>query len=73
MDKDRKLEKKIISDFQISLSDQEYRLKCMWAIQVIESKISMIDQELKENKNRVVVTQVTHRIKTAESIYRKEL
>lgn len=71
MDKDRKLEKKIISDFQISLSDQEYRLKCMWAIQVIESKISMIDQELKENKNRVVVTQVTHRIKTAESIYRK--
>ena len=71
MDKDKKLEKKIISDFQISLSDQEYRLKCMWAIQVIESKISMIDQELKENKNRVVVTQVTHRIKTAESIYRK--
>lgn len=71
MDKDKKIEKKIISDFQISLSDQEYRLKCMWAIQVIESKISMIDQELKENKNRVVVTQVTHRIKTAESIYRK--
>ena len=42
MDKDKKLEKKIISDFRESLSDQEYQLKCMWAIQVIESKISMI-------------------------------
>lgn len=71
MDKDKKLEKKIIADFQASLSDQEYRLKCMWAIQVIESKISMIDQELKGNKDRGVVTQVTHRIKSAESIYRK--
>lgn len=71
MEKDKKLEKKIISDFQESLSDQEYQLKCMWAIQVIESKISMIDQELKGNKDRVVVTQVTHRIKSAESIYRK--
>ncbi|HCJ06796.1 MAG TPA: hypothetical protein DHV96_00105 [Lachnospiraceae bacterium] len=71
MDKDKKLEKKIISDFRESLSDQEYQLKCMWAIQVIESKISMIDQELKGNKDRVVVTQVTHRIKSAESIYRK--
>ncbi len=71
MDKDKKLEKKIIADFQASLSDQEYQLKCMWAIQVIESKISMIDQELKGNKDRGVVTQVTHRIKSAESIYRK--
>lgn len=71
MDKDKKLERKIISDFRESLSDQEYQLKCMWAIQVIESKISMIDQELKGNKARVVVTQVTHRIKSAESIYRK--
>lgn len=73
-EKDRefsKIERKIISDFQMSLSDNEYQLKCLWAIQTIESKLSMINLELKEQKDRVVVSQVTHRIKTAESIYRK--
>lgn len=64
-------ERKIISDFSASLSDNEYQLKCLWAIQTIESKLSMIDVELRERKDRVVISQVTHRIKTAESIYRK--
>lgn len=66
-----KKEKKIISDFNASLSDNEYQLKCQWAIQTLESKLSMIDAELRDKKNRVVVSQVTHRIKSAESIYRK--
>lgn len=66
-----KAERKIISDFRASLSDNEYQLKCLWAIQTIESKLSMIDVELKERKGRVVISQVTHRIKSAESIYRK--
>jgi len=66
-----KAERKIISDFRASLSDNEYQLKCLWAIQTIESKLSMIDVELKERKERVVISQVTHRIKSAESIYRK--
>lgn len=66
-----KAEKKIISDFKMSLSDNEYQLKCLWAIQTIESKLSMIDLELRERKDRVVISQVTHRIKSAESIYRK--
>lgn len=66
-----KAEKKIIADFRNSLSDNEYQLKCLWAIQTIESKLSMIDVELRERKERVVISQVTHRIKTAESIYRK--
>ncbi|MGN0155070.1 MAG: GTP pyrophosphokinase family protein [Lachnospiraceae bacterium] len=71
MEKEKKAERKIISDFQMSLSDNEYQLKCRWAIQTIESKLSMIDLELREKKDRVVVSQVTHRIKSAESIYRK--
>lgn len=66
-----KAERKIISDFETSLSDNEYHIKCLWAIQTIESKLSMIDVELKERKERVVVSQITHRIKSAESIYRK--
>lgn len=66
-----KTERKIISDFRMSLLDNEYQLKCLWAIQTIESKLSMIDLELKERKGRVVISQVTHRIKSAESIYRK--
>lgn len=66
-----KAEKKIISDFKMSLSDNEYQLKCLWAIQTIEAKLSMIDLELRERKDRVVISQVTHRIKSAESIYRK--
>lgn len=66
-----KAEKKIILDFKNSLSENEYQLKCLWAIQTIESKLSMIDVELRERKERVVISQVTHRIKTAESIYRK--
>lgn len=66
-----KAERKIISDFRASLSDNEYQLKCLWAIQTIESKLSMIDVELKERKERVVISQVTHRIKSAESVYRK--
>lgn len=66
-----KSEKKIISDFRNSLSDNEYQLKCLWAIQTMESKLSMIDVELRNRKERIVISQVTHRIKTAESIYRK--
>lgn len=71
MEKEKKAERKIISDFRMSLLDSEYQLKCRWAIQTIESKLSMIDLELKGKKDRVVISQVNHRIKSAESIYRK--
>lgn len=64
-------QRKVIADFKTSLSDYEYQMKCQWAIQTIEAKLNMIDLELRERKERVVISQLTHRIKTAESIYRK--
>ena len=62
---------KIITDFANSLSDKEYQLRCMWAIQILESKLTMINLELQENLQREVVVRLTHRIKSAESIFLK--
>lgn len=64
-------DKKIIADFHSSLSDNQYQLKCTWAIRIIESKLSMIGLELKAEKNREVIVRTTDRIKTAESIFLK--
>lgn len=64
-------DKKIISDFALSLSDKEYQLKCTWAVRMIESKLSMIGLELKAEKNREVIIRTTDRIKSAESIFLK--
>lgn len=64
-------DKKIIADFHSSLSDNQYQLKCTWAIRIIESKLSMIGLELKTEKNREVIVRTTDRIKTAESIFLK--
>ena len=50
-----KNDRKIITDFANSLSDKEYQLRCMWAIQIL----------------REVVVRLTHRIKSAESIFLK--
>ena len=35
-----KNDRKIITDFANSLSDKEYQLRCMWAIQILESGIA---------------------------------
>ena len=61
----------IIKVFGYSLSDKEYQLRCMWAIQILESKLTMINLELQENLQREVVVRLTHRIKSAESIFLK--
>ena len=66
-----KNDRKIITDFANSLSDKEYQLRCMWAIQILESKLTMINLELQENLQREVVVRLTHRIKSAESIFLK--
>ena len=66
-----KSDKKIIADFHSSLSDNEYNLKCTWAIRIIESKLSMIGLELKAEKKRDVIVRTTDRIKSAESIFLK--
>ena len=66
-----KNDRKIITDFANSLSDKEYQLRCMWAIQILESKLTMINLELQENLEREVVVRLTHRIKSAESIFLK--
>ena len=43
----------------------------MWAIQILESKLTMINLELQEKLQREVVVRLTHRIKSAESIFLK--
>lgn len=66
-----KNDRKIISDFAASLSEKEYKLRCMWAIQTLESKLTMINLELQDKLQREVVVRLTHRIKSAESIFLK--
>ena len=53
-----KSDRKIITDFANSLSDKEYQLRCMWAIQILESKLTMINLELQENLERDMAVQV---------------
>ena len=66
-----KNDRKIITDFANSLSDKEYQLRCMWAIQIFESKLTMINVELQEILQREGGVRFCVRIKSAESIFLK--
>lgn len=49
----------------------QYQLKCQSAIRLVELKIQMISQELAEEYNRMIISSLTNRVKTADSIRRK--
>ena len=52
------------------IKDPDYRLRCKAAIDIL---IKMINAELSGQKKRTVISQITNRIKSAESIYAKLL
>ena len=53
------------------VQNPEYRTRCKAATDILMAKLRLINGELSEKKNRQVISQVTSRIKTAESIYAK--
>lgn len=55
------------------IKDPDYRLRCKAAIDILMAKLKMINAELSGQKKRTVISQVTSRIKSAESIYAKLL
>ena len=55
------------------IKDPDYRLRCKAAIDILMAKFKMINAELSGQKKRTVISQITNRIKSAESIYAKLL
>lgn len=55
------------------IKDPDYRLRCKAAIDILIAKLKMINAELSGQKKRTVISQITNRIKSAESIYAKLL
>ena len=55
------------------IKDPDYRLRCKAAIDILMAKLKMINAELSGQKKRTVISQITNRIKSAESIYAKLL
>ena len=55
------------------IKDPDYRLRCKAAIDILMAKLKMINAELSGQKKRTVISQITSRIKSAESIYAKLL
>lgn len=53
------------------IQDEKYQLHCRAAIELLITKINMINADLSRKKRRVVVNQVSSRVKSAESIYAK--
>lgn len=55
------------------IKDPDYCLRCKAAIDILIAKLKMINAELSGQKKRTVISQITNRIKSAESIYAKLL
>lgn len=64
-------EQQKISLIEHYLKDSGYQLKSQCAIDILLAKLQMINSELSKQKNRMVVSQISSRLKTAESIYAK--
>lgn len=58
-------------EMKAQLEAPEYRTVCEYAIQVVELKLHMIKESMESQYGRAVVSSMTERIKTAESIRRK--
>lgn len=53
------------------ISDSDYQIKSQCAIEILMAKLQLINSELSKQKGRMVVSQITSRIKTAQSVYAK--
>ena len=69
----RKKEEEQTEELDWYVQNPEYRMRCKAAIDIRQAKLKMINSELSRQKNRSVISQITSRIKSAESIYTKLL
>ena len=69
----QKKEKEQTEELDWYVQNPEYRMRCKAAIDILQAKMKMINSELSRQKNRSVISQITSRIKSAESIYTKLL
>ena len=69
----QKREEEQIEDIDRYVQNPEYKMRCKAAIDILQAKLKMINSELSRQKNRSVISQITSRIKSAESIYTKLL
>ncbi len=53
------------------LNESEYQLRSQCAIDILVAKLQMINADLSEKKDRTVISQVSSRVKSAESVYKK--
>lgn len=58
-------------ELEAIIADVQYRTKCQYAINTIELKLQMIQEELSEEYGRKIVSQICSRIKSADSIRKK--
>lgn len=62
----------IMSDnIKKQVKSTRYRLRCQSAIRLVELKLQIIMQEMSEEYDRMIISSITNRIKTADSIRRK--
>ncbi|MDD6069941.1 MAG: hypothetical protein PUC12_03900 [Clostridiales bacterium] len=61
----------ILDDLDEKINDVHYRMQCQYAINMVELKIQMLSEEMTEEKGRRIVSCISSRIKTAESIRKK--
>lgn len=58
-------------DLNEKIDDVHYRMQCQYAINMVELKIQMLSEEMGEEKKRKIVSCISSRIKTAESVRKK--
>lgn len=67
----KKKDKTATADLDDAVADVQYRIQCQYAIDMVEMKLQMIQEELTEEYGRMIVSNICSRIKTAESIRKK--
>ena len=67
----KKKDKTATADLDDAVADVQYRIQCQYAIDMVEMKLQMIQEELAEEYGRMIVSNICSRIKTAESIRKK--
>ena len=60
-----------LDDLENRINDVHYRMQCQYAINVVELKIQMLSEEMTEERGRKIVSCISNRIKTAESVRKK--
>ena len=65
------INREISDDLNEKIADVHYRIQCQYAINVVELKIQMLSEEMTEEKNRKIVSCISSRIKSAESVRKK--